>query len=90
MAQWVQKPSAAAPVAAETQVQSLAPCSGLKGSGIVTAVAWVTAAVQIQSLARELPCALGVALKKSATKVQRQDGSLLYRFRVNITISSSV
>ena len=39
----------------------------VKGSGITgitTAMAWVTAQAQIQSLARELPYAMGVAIKK--------------------------
>ena len=33
-------------------------------SGIITAVAWVTAVVPVRSLAWEPPCAMGVAKKK--------------------------
>ena len=36
----------------------------VKGSGIATAAAEVAAAAQIQSLAWELPCATGMAMKK--------------------------
>ena len=36
----------------------------LKGSGIATAVTQVAAAAQIQSLAQELPYAIGVTIKK--------------------------
>ena len=41
------------------------PCgAGAWGSSVVTAVAWVTAAVWVQSLARELPHAMGAEEKK--------------------------
>ena len=53
-----QNMTAVAWVSAELWVQSLAWHSGLKGSGVAAAVA------QIQSLAQELPCAVGVAIKK--------------------------
>ena len=33
------------------------------GSCIVTAVAWVTAVVQVHSLVQQLPCAMSVAKK---------------------------
>ena len=36
----------------------------VKGSSFITAVAWVTAVVQVQSLAQELPHAMGTAKKK--------------------------
>ena len=54
MAQWVKNPTAAAQVTAEAQ--------WVKGSSIADVV-WVTAAAGIQSLAQELPCAVGVAKK---------------------------
>ena len=38
---------------------------GVKGSSVAAAEMWVTAAAQIQSLAWDLPCAVGVAIKKS-------------------------
>ena len=40
----------------------------VKGSGIVTAAPQVVAVAQIQSLARELPYAAGVAIKLKQTK----------------------
>ena len=63
MAQWVKGPTAATWVTVEAQVPSLAWCSGLNGSSIAAAVAWVAAAAQIQSLAQELPYAMDAAVK---------------------------
>ena len=40
------------------------PVQWVKGSSIAKAVVWVTAVAQIQPLARELPYAVGVAIKK--------------------------
>ena len=37
-----------------------------EGSGIVTATAWVTAVVWVQSLAQKLPHAVGVVKKKKS------------------------
>lgn len=54
--QRVQKPAAAAWVAAEAQVRSSAGCGGLKDPVLLQ---WL-----IQSLAWELPCATDVAKKK--------------------------
>ena len=39
----------------------------VQGSGIVTAVAWVTAVARVQSLAWELPDAMGMAKTATAT-----------------------
>ena len=64
MVQWVKNPTAGAQVAAEAQVLSHAPRSGLKDLVLAAAGAWVTAAVHIQPLARELPYATGEAIKK--------------------------
>ena len=68
MAQWIRKPTAAAQATTEAWVQSLAQCSGLKGSVLlqiqVTAEAW------IQSLAQEIPYAMGAAIiKKNLKKI---------------------
>ena len=41
----------------------------VKGSGVAAAVAQVTAVAQIQSLPRELPCTVGVAIKKKKVKM---------------------
>ena len=51
---------------AVTQVMGSIPSllQWVKGSGIAAAVAWVTAAAQIQSLAWEIPYAAGAAIKK--------------------------
>ena len=62
MAQWVKNPAAAPLVTAEVQVWSLAEHSGLKGPCIATAAA------QIQSLARKLLYAAGVAISKKFFK----------------------
>ena len=63
MAQWVKNLTAAAQVAAEAHVQSLAWCGGLKDP-----------ALPQQSLAPKLPYALGVTIKifflKRVRKVQ--------------------
>ena len=45
----------------------------VKGSGIVTAMAQVTAAAQIQSLAQELPYALGAALKNKTMQQKKPE-----------------
>ena len=57
MAQEVKNLTAVAQVAEEAQVRSLGWHSGLKGSGVAAAAAW------IQSLAQELPYAVGAAVK---------------------------
>ena len=42
------------------------PCGTVNyGSGVVTAVTWVTAVVQVWSLAQDLPNAVGMAKKKN-------------------------
>ena len=51
MVQWVKNPTAAARVPMEVWVRSLARCSEVNGSGVVAAVAQVTAMAQIQFLA---------------------------------------
>ena len=70
-AQWVKTLTAVAQVAVEAQVRCPVWCSGFEGSGVAAtvAVAW------IQSLAWELPCAAGVAmkLKKTFEKVVSSD-----------------
>ena len=40
----------------------------VKGSSAVIAVAWVTAVAQVQSLAQELPHAIGMAEKRRRKK----------------------
>ena len=60
VAQWVKNQTAATLIAAEVRIQSLPWCSGIKESG--SAAAWHR--LQIQSLAWELPYALGAAIKK--------------------------
>ena len=54
--QWVKSVTAAAWATAEAWVSSPAQHSGLKGSSVVAAAA------QIQSLAQELPYAVGVTI----------------------------
>ena len=62
MAQWVKTLTAAARVCAEvSSIPGLAQY--VKGSGVATAVAQITAAAWIQSLAWELPYTAGVAIK---------------------------
>ena len=64
MAQWIKNPTAAAQVTAEVWVGSLAWHSGLKDTAWIPAVAWA------QSLAQELPYAVGVAIQlKNKTKL---------------------
>ena len=46
--------------------------SGLKGSGVATAAAWVAAAAQIQSLAWEIPYAVDAAIKKKKKKKKKK------------------
>ena len=53
MAQRVRNPNVAAQVASGLWVPPPAQLSGLKGSGVTTAVAWVAAVAWIQSLAWE-------------------------------------
>ena len=65
MAQWVKNPTAAAGVTAAVRVQSQAQQHGLKKSSVAAAVAWV------QSLARERPYAVGVAVKKKGVGAQQ-------------------
>ena len=62
MAQWLKNPTSAAWVAAEARVQS-SPMQWVKGFSAATA-AQLAAVSLIQSLARELPCAAGAAIKK--------------------------
>ena len=59
-AQRVKNRTAAAQVSAEVRFQAPAQCRGLR-SGIATAAPQVAGAVQIQSLAQELPHATGAA-----------------------------
>ena len=65
MLQWVKNPIATAWVASEAQIRSPAPRTVVKGSGIAIAVAQVTAAAQIQSLAQEYLYTVGVAKKQT-------------------------
>ena len=69
MVQWVKNLTAVAWVAVEVQVRSH-PCAVGYGSGVAAAVA------QIQSLAWELPYAMGVAKKRRkneiATKISQE------------------
>ena len=51
------------------------PAQWVKGSGIAAAVAWITAVAQIQSLAWELPYALGRPKKKTKTKTKTKKNS---------------
>ena len=69
VAEWVKSPATAAQVPSEEWVQSLASLSGLQGSGIAAAAAWVAAVAQIQSLAQELPHAADAAIKKKKKKI---------------------
>ena len=55
MVQWVKNPIAAAQVAVEVWVQSLAQVQWVRGSDVVTAMSSV--------LAQELPYAVGMAIK---------------------------
>ena len=63
MVQWIKNLIAVARVAVEVHVYSLAQHSGLKDPALLQLRPWVTAA-RTQSWAKELPCALGVAVKK--------------------------
>ena len=60
--QWVKNPTAAAQVAAEVLVWSLAQ-QWVKGPSVAAAAAWVIAAAQIHPLAPKLPYAIEVAIK---------------------------
>ena len=62
MAQWIKNPTAVAHIAVEAQVQFPALHSGLKDPVWPEHVAQAAAVVQIQSQARELPYARGVAI----------------------------
>ena len=66
MAQWVKNQTAGGS-GVEAWVRSLAPIPSLvqwvKGSSIATAASQIIAAVQIQSLAQELPYATVIAIK---------------------------
>ena len=44
----------------------------VKGSGISMTVVGVTAVAQMQSLARELPCAMGEAIKKKKKRKKKK------------------
>ena len=63
MAQWLRNPTEVAQVAVEVQVGFLGLVQWVKGSSIAAAVAWTMAVAQSQSLARDLPCAMGAAIK---------------------------
>ena len=65
MAQWVKSPTAAAQVIAEARVQSPARHSGLK------------CPVLKDSMAQELPCAPGVAIKKKKKKRKEKKRSVI-------------
>ena len=41
----------------------------VKGSGVATAMTWVIAAAEIQSLSQELPYAVGTAIKKERKEI---------------------
>ena len=52
------------------------PCGTVGyGSGVLTAVAWTTALVQVQSLAQEHPCATGTTNKNKTNKKQLVDAN---------------
>ena len=72
--QWVKNPLPAAWVAAEAWVWYPAQCSGLKGSGVATAAAW------IQSLAWELSYATGAAIKSSKKRLDKLRLLVLFCF----------
>ena len=63
MAQLVKELTAVALVAVEVQVQTLARCSWLKDLALLQLQHQVTAEARIQSLAWELPCAIGAVIK---------------------------
>ena len=65
MAPRVMNLTAAARVASEASVRSPIQCSGLK------VATWVVAVAQIQSLAQELPYALGAVIKKGERERRR-------------------
>ena len=71
MAHWAKNLTAMAQVVAEAGVQSLAQCSGLKDLVLPQLqhrlqLAW------IQSLAWELPCAMGAAILKKKKKKKKK------------------
>ena len=55
----------------------------------MTAVAWVAAVAQVQSLAWELPCAVGVAIKIK-TKKQTKKPLINLEFYIQRNYSSKV
>ena len=57
----------------EVQAGSPSQCSGLKRSGIPEALAWVAAAAQSQSLAKELPYAMHVSIKRKKKKKKKKN-----------------
>ena len=67
MVQWVRNPAAATWVSAQAWVRSPRLVQWVKGIGIATAVAQVTAAAWIQSPTQELPYAVGAAIKNKHT-----------------------
>ena len=66
VAQWVKNPTAAAWVVLEAQGLIPSPGKWVKGASTATTKAQVTAVAQIQSLAQELPYAMGVAIQKKS------------------------
>ena len=67
MTQWVKNPTAVVRVTTEPRVHSLT-CQCVKGSDVAAAVAQITAMAQVQSLALEIPYAVGAAIKKKSTE----------------------
>ena len=76
MAQWVKNLTAAAQVAPEAHVQSLAWCCGLKDP-----------ALPQQSLAPKLPYALGVAIKNFFFKKSKKGPALFLAFHHGLASS---
>ena len=68
MAQWVKNLTAAIWVAAEAQVQSLAPCSGLKDLTLLQ----LQDATQIQFPAQEFPYAAGADTSNNNNNLKSQ------------------
>ena len=62
-----------------------------QGSSVATAVAWVAAMAQIQSLAPELPQAVGAAKKKKKKiEKKRKENSLSFILALNRSIYANM
>ena len=49
-----------------------APVQWVKESGIAAAAVWVAVDAQIQSLAKEFPCAMGIAIQKTNKQTNKK------------------